>query len=99
MRATMVCIAESAYGYCARGNLLLVAVRVVHIRFLRHAAGAVFMPQRPVYRLVPQEGAPGALLRIEFGALLLGLLDELGGVGGVVGSGEDGHGFGLRLFA
>mgnify|MGYP006196981037 CR=1 FL=1 len=34
----------------------------------------------------------GLLLGVQLGALLLELVDELGGVGGVVGAGKDGHG-------
>ena len=69
---------------------------LVDVGLLLHLAGAVVLPQGAVDLLVPEQCTAGLLLGIERRLLLLELLDELGGVGGVVGAGKDGHGVWLE---
>ena len=66
----------------------LFGVGLVDVGLLLDAAGLVFGDQFAVEFLVPQQGAAGTLLLIQFGALLFQLVDELGGFGLVIGTAE-----------
>ena len=64
-------------------------VGLVHVGLLFHAAGAQIFPDFIVHVLVPQQGATGLLLLVQLGLLLLQVVDEVGGVGTVVGATEE----------
>src|SRR5258706_195477 len=60
-------------------------VRLVDVGLLVHAAGAQVFPDFVVHVLVPQQRAAGQLLAGQLGLLLLQVVDEVGGVGAIVG--------------
>ena len=64
---------------------------LVDVGFLSHASGFELRLGVAVHLFVPQQGAALALLGFEFRLLGLELLDELGGVGLVIGAAEEGH--------
>ena len=82
-------------GNCAliaNASVVTSGIGLVDVRLLLDAAFVVVIPGFAVDLLVPQQRAASQLLGSQFRLLLFQAVDELSGVGLVIGAAKEGHG-------